>query len=196
MRVRTALLFACGLALAGCSDDPTAPKANSGALSFSYTGAGATSSATFSADGSAPSLTGESLGDNPWALGFYDNSTNSTLVTAVTPTTSNTWDVTSVQIDRTTVGASSIDSGCDFDATACTGVVIFFALQGTADVNFDTGFSYMCVLASGTVNVTTAAATNIAGTFSGSGSCFTPAGVETPFTIANGTFNVSVGQVP
>jgi hypothetical protein len=196
MRVRTALLFACGFALAACSDDPTAPKANSGALSFSYTGAGASSSATFSADGSAPSLAGETLGDNPWALGFYDVGTSSTIVTAVTPKTSTTWDVSFVQIDRTTVGTSSIDTGCDFNASSCTGVVIFFGLEGTESTNFDSGFTYMCALATGTVNVTTASATNIAGTFSGSGSCVNAAGDETPFTIANGTFNVSVGQVP
>ena len=196
MRVRTALLFACGFALAACSDDPTSPRPNAGDLSYSYTGAGATASATFSANGSAPDLAGQSFGTNPWALGFYDVGTSSTIVTAVNPKTSTTWDVSLVQIDRTTVGTSSIDSGCDFDASSCTGVVIFFGLQGTADVNFDTGFTYMCTLASGTVNVTTATATNIAGTFSGSGSCFTPAGDETPFTIANGTFNVSVGQLP
>ena len=196
MRVRTALLFACGLALAGCSDNPTAPKANSGSLSYSYTGAGASSSATFSADGSAPSLAGESLGTSPWALGFYDTGTNSTIVTAVSPKTSTTWDVSFVQIDRTTAGTSNIDVGCDFDATSCTGVVIFFGLQGTADTNFNDGYTYMCTLATGTVNVTTATAANVAGTFSGTGSCFNPAGDETPFTIANGTFNVSVGQVP
>jgi hypothetical protein len=180
-------------ALASCGgDDPTDPNTGvSGAMSFSYTGAGASSSTTFSASGSIPlnvgSDTSSNLGSGAWAAGSVSPTANYVIVGGVIPRSSTAWDITQVSAARKTVGTSTIDPNCDAEATNCTGVFVFFNFNGNGDT-----FSYLCQLTTGTVTISAISSTNITGTFSGTGQCFTALGATSNFTVNNGTFNVGV----
>ena len=177
---------------AGCGgDDPTSPTGASGSLSFGYTGAGATNS-SFSASGSIPATIGSdtqgnSLGTNAWAAGSVSPTLNYTIIGASIPHGTNVWDVTSISIARKTVGTSNVDANCDSEATNCTGVFVFFNFNPNGDT-----FGYLCSLATGTVTISAISSSNITGTFTGSGQCFTSAGATSNFTVTNGSFNVGV----
>jgi hypothetical protein len=188
---RWALLVACA-GLAACGDDPASPNGISGSLGFSYTGAGAAASTSFSANGTIPSTVGSSTGGNnlgsgSWAAGSISPTTNYTTVGAAISRSSSAWDVTSISIARKTVGTSTVDPNCDDEAQNCTGVFVFFNFNPNGDT-----FSYMCALTTGSVTISAISATNITGSFSGSGECFTPTGAFSSFTVTNGSFNVGV----
>jgi hypothetical protein len=176
------------IALAGCGDS-TEPDAST--LSFSYTGAGAANATTFSATGVIPpNIVGTgTLGTNAWAAGSINPTSNFTIIGAVIPRTSTTWDITQVTVTRKTVGTTPIDPACadDFESVECTGIVVFYGLQPDGD-----DFQFGCFLTTGSVTITSITATNIAGTFSGTGTCFNSVGFETPYSVTNGSFNVAV----
>ena len=188
VRLSKIFLVAGAIALAGCSDDPTSPNTGvSGSLSFSYTGAGATSATSFSASGAAPSDVNGNAGTNSWAVGGVSAADVQTVIVASVPKTSTTWDQTVIGIDRTTVGTSAIGSSCT-DENSCTGVFVTF---GTNQAG--TAFTYFCSLTSGSVTISAISSTNVTGTFSGTGTCFTSSsGTPTSFAITNGTFNVGI----
>lgn len=170
----------------GCGDDPVSPAGVSGSMSFSFTGAGAANATTFSANGTIPSNINTTFGTGAWAAGSVSQTSNFTIVGAVIPKTSTTWDLTSIGIARKTVGTSDISADCDPE-TECTGVFVVFGQGGNG-----TAFTYSCGLTAGTVTVSAISATNITGTFSGTGFCFSAAGAESPFTVTSGTFNVGI----
>jgi hypothetical protein len=188
MRI-TSVVAACAIVLVACSDS-TEPAATS-SLSFSYTGAGAPAATLFTAAGSIPlnlALTG-TLGTTPWAAGAIDPASNNSFVAGVIPKTSTTWDFTSIGVGLKTVGTSPIDANCGLDSANCTGVIVFFGASAN-----DESFQFICNLASGSVTISAISATNIAGTFSGTGSCFNSLDVETPFTVTNGAFDVAISS--
>ena len=197
MKLRSALVLACGITLAACGGyDPTEPTGVSGSLSFSYQGGGSANSATYNASGTIPSnvggeFNGNSLGTSSWAAGAYSTTQNYAVVGAAIPKTSTQWDITEVVINRTTVGTSQISADCsDPENTTCTGVFVMFNFNP----NGDTSTSF-CFLTTGSVTVSAISASNMTGTFSGTGSCFNgTTGAESPFTITNGTFNVGVSN--
>jgi hypothetical protein len=188
VRISRAFLVVLGVALAGCgSDNPNEPTVGaSGTLAFSYTGAGAATSTQYSATGAIPSNFGVSNGSQPWAAGAIDAANNATIVYAFIPKSSNSWDWSFIQINRTTVGSSTIDVNCS--ANNCTEFGVWFGMNGNG-----TNYSYICTLTTGTVAITAISSTNAAGTFSGSGTCFASgSNTETTFTVTNGSFNVGL----
>jgi hypothetical protein len=187
VRFTIAFLVAFGVAIAGCSDNPTEPTGVSGSLSFSYTGAGATSATTYNASGTIPTSITANLGSNAWAAGSVSPTNNFATIGAVIPRTSTTWDITSIGIDRKTVGSSDIGPDCDFETEECTNVVVLFG-QAQNDANF----LFVCSLTTGVVTITAISSSNITGTFSGTGECFNPNGAFSAFTVTNGTFNVGI----
>jgi hypothetical protein len=184
------LLLAFSVPLVGCSDDPVSPIVT-GSLSYSYTGAGATSATSFNASGAIPTTVGSvngSLGTAAWASGSFDQTDNYTVIGASIPKTSSTWDLTVVNVTRTTPGTTPISASCDDpETTDCTGVFVFFNFNPNGD-----SFTHLCALDNGNVTISAISSTNITGTFSGSGICLTPLGAISSFTISNGTFNVGV----
>jgi hypothetical protein len=188
VKLSSILALSCALAVAGCSDDPTSPNTGvSGSLSFSYTGAGATSATTYSASGTAPSNIETNNGNTSWAVGGVSTADNQVVVVASVPKTSTTWDQIVIGIDRSTTGTSTISSSCS-DEDSCTGVFVTFGSNqsGTAFANF-------CTLTSGTITITALSSTNVTGTFSGTGTCISSFGATpTNFTVTNGVFNVGV----
>jgi hypothetical protein len=191
MKVSKAVLLVLGVALLGCSDDkdPTSPTIT-GSLSFLYTGAGATNATTYSASGAIPSTvgSGSSLGTAAWASGSINQAENYSVIGAAIPKTASSWDITSINVTRTTAGTTPISSSCDDpEATTCTGVFVVFNLNPNGD-----SFTHLCSLDNGSVTITAISSTNITGTFAGSGICLTPLGAISSFTITNGTFNVGV----
>lgn len=191
VRLSSVLLLACSVALVACGDDnPTTPTIT-GSLSYSYTGAGAANATNFSASGGIPASVGAingSLGTAAWASGSYDQTANYSVVAASIPKTSSTWDLTVINVTRTTPGTTPISASCDDPETSsCTGVFVFFNFNPNGD-----SFTHLCSLDNGNVTISAISSTNITGTFSGSGICLTPLGAISSFTISSGTFNVGV----
>jgi hypothetical protein len=187
VKLRSLFVLACGAVLAGCGDDPTSPTGVSGSLSFSYTGAGATSATTFSASGVAPDNIDVNNGNNAWAVGGVSTSDNQAVVVASVPRSSTTWDQVVIGIDRSSVGTSTITADCD-DENSCTGVFVTFGSNqlGTAFTNF-------CTLTTGSVSITAISSTTMSGTFSGTGTCVTSTSTTpTNFSVTGGTFSVGI----
>jgi hypothetical protein len=186
VKIKGILVGLLGVALAGCSDDPVSPTGSvSGSLSFNYTGAGATSSTAYTASGNVPANVQTTFGTSSWAAGGVDAAAGETAVIAAVPKTSTTWDITLLTAARTTTGASTINASCT--ASACTTVTVIFGSNQS-----ETSFTFLCELTTGSVNITAISSTNITGTFNGTGTCETPTGASTPFTVTNGTFNTGI----
>ena len=191
MKNRWAFLVVCA-GLGACGDDPGSPNGISGSLGFSYTGAGTTASTSFSANGTIPSTVGSTsagnnLGTGSWAAGSVSPTANYATIGAAIPRSSASWDITSISIARKTVGTSSVDPNCNDEAQNCTGVFVYFNFNPNGDT-----FAYACALTTGSVTISAISATNITGSFTGSGECFTPSGAFSAFTVTNGSFNVGV----
>lgn len=184
VRSSRAFFVLLSVALAGCgSDSPTETTVGaSGSLSYNYTGAGASGSTQFSATGAIPSNVAVNNGSQPWAAGGVDGT--STVVWAVIPKSSNNWDMTFINIERTTAGTATISPSC---TSNCADVGVWFGAN-----NNETNYTYYCALTTGSVTISTITATTATGTFSGSGTCAAAAGGETPFTVTNGTFSVGL----
>jgi hypothetical protein len=182
--MRVARGFGLVVALLGCGE-VTRPGTigESGTLSFSYTGAGG--AASYSATGALPSNSSATLGATPWAAGTIINSNQAFEVFASVPHAS-TWDVVSVTIAAVSNGTSSIAPSCT--ASGCTDVTVLFGSAGDK-----TGaYAYQCILTSGSVTLTSMTSSHAIGTFSGSGSCLSFAGVSSAFTVSNGAFSVGI----
>jgi hypothetical protein len=175
--------FATLLAM-GCSDT-TAPNTigAAGSMSFSFTNAGTAGS--YSANGAVPSNVSVNFGSKPWATGTLDNSDQTILVGAAIPKSSSTWDVATIQLVGQSTGTKTIDANCG--ASTCTEVLVDFGATQS-----ETNFQLTCALTTGTVVVTSLSASHVAGTFSGSGTCFSSTGTTTPFTVTNGAFDVAL----
>lgn len=187
MRITRAIVFILGATLVSCSENTTEPTVGaSGSLSFTYTGAGATSAAQYAASGAMPSNFGINNGSQPWAAGAINATDNTTIVYAFVPKGGSSWDWSFININRTTVGASTIDPSCSADS--CTEFGVWFGMNQNG-----TNYTYICTLTSGSVNISAISATNVTGTFSGSGTC-AAAGSTTPsnFTVTNGSFDVGI----
>lgn len=191
MKITRALSLVLAVTVAGCSDSPNEPETVgvSGSLSFTYNGAGAATATQYSATGAIPSNFGTNNGSQPWAAGAVDASSNATIVYAFVPNGSNSWNWSYIQINRTTVGSSTIDPSCS--SSTCTEFGVWFGMNSNG-----TNYTYICTLMSGTVNITAISATNATGTFSGTGQCDV-AGSTTPttFTVTNGNFNVGLTSI-
>ena len=177
------------MAAAGCGDDPASPGADS-RMSFSYSGAGAASATTFSAAGQVPANVQTTFGTTEFAAGATDPTSSYTVVLGAVPRSSTTIDFAAVSATRTTAGTTPIDASCsDPEATDCTGVIVLYNFNGNGDT-----FSYECFLTTGSVTITSITAQKIAGTFSGTGTCYNSNFLESPYSISNGTFNVDVSS--
>lgn len=190
MRLQSALLVVCGIALAACSDDPTSPATSfSGSLSFNYTGAGASAATSFSANGSVTPSTiigNSGFGSNSWALADVNAANGETDIFASVPVTSSTWNNAIITVDRTSIGASTIDPSCS--ANVCTSVTVVFGTNASESTD-----AYECELTSGSVNISSVTSTNVTGSFSGTGTCtFTATGATSNFTVTSGVFNTDV----
>lgn len=190
LRHRRYLVAAASLVLAACGDDPTGTNAAvSGSVSFSYTGGGGGS---YSASGAISSVASQqTIHTTTWATGFRDNPTTSINVAANVPQSGSLANYFFITVGRQTVGSSTIDVNCSTDNPACTDVVLVVGSNQAG-----TSFQFFCQLESGTVTITSISNDNVQGTFSGSGTCFTPAAVESAFTVTSGSFNVPLVATP
>lgn len=184
MRPRV-LVALTALALAGCGDDPVSPGADS-TLSFSYTGAGASSATTFSATGQIPANVQFSFGSSPWAAGASAPTVSYTTIAGSIPRTATTYNFIAIGVTRKTVGTSPIDPTCDDpELTSCTGVFVFFDFNPDGDA-----MAFGCYLTSGSVTITAISSEKITGNFSGAGTCLSDDLSESAFSITNGAFDV------
>ena len=184
MQLKHWLVGLC-VGVAACGGDSEPAVTVSGSLSFSYTGAGSTSS-TYSASGNMPANPTVSFGNAQWAAGSTGTAGEVDVAAAI-PKTATTWDITAIRIARTTVGSATINPNC---TGTCTEVAFIVGATQT-----ETTFSSLCTLTSGTVALATISATRATGTFSGSGTCISGAGVMLAFTITSGSFDVGLTSV-
>jgi len=175
-----AMLAACG------SDSGTNPidTAISGTVSFNYTGGG---NGSFSATGA---ITAAAFAGNPytttWAAGFKEASDNSTNIIANIPRSSTTSDFVGITVKGQATGTFNVDVNCTETATStCNGVLLATSFNSTTDT-----FGTSCALTSGSITISTLSSTSAVGSFSGSGTCVTPTGTISAWTVTNGTFNV------
>jgi hypothetical protein len=176
--------------VAGCSDGPAAPATvgESGSLSFAFTGA--RGAGTYTAAGALPANRAATLGTAAWASAQRDDTTSTLTVIGSIPHTSQTWDLATLELPRLTPGTDSIDiSNCSSET--CAEVLVLF---GTRIDDFST--EYFCIVLNGSLTLATISATHASGSFSGSGTCISTAGVETPFTLTNGAFDVGILTSP
>jgi hypothetical protein len=178
-------LVVCLVVVAGCSDGPTAPQTvgEPGSLSFAFTGAAG--AATFTASGAVPSNHTTTLGTSSWAAAEQNDTTQTLAVLASAPRTRQTWDLVSVEFPRLSLGTENINPTCG--GISCAEILVLFSSRID-----DGGFQYVCTLDSGSITLAAISATRASGSFSGTGSCFSSVDVQTPFTIANGTFDVGI----
>lgn len=189
MRITRSLFVLLSFTLISCSDNGTEPTIGaSGSLSFTYTGAGAASATQYSASGAMPSNFGINNGSHSWAAGAVDASNDQTVVQAFVPRGNNAWDWTFITIHRRTIGNSTIDISCTADS--CAELGIWFGMNQNG-----TNYTYLCTFTSGTVAISAISATNVTGTFSGSGTCSAASGGETPITVTDGSFNVGLSAL-
>jgi hypothetical protein len=181
----TRFFVGSAMAMAMACSDTTAPNTigAAGSLSFSFTNAGTAGS--YSATGAVPTDVSVNFGSKPWATGTTDNTNQTILIGAAVPRSGSTWDVASIQLAGQTTGTKTIDPNCG--ASKCTEVLMDFGATQS-----ETNFQLACTLTTGTVVVTSLSSSHVAGTFSGSGTCFSSAGNTTPFTVTNGAFDVAL----
>jgi hypothetical protein len=194
VRITSAILAACALAVIGCGGDDDTVSPNNSSLSFTYTGAAAANATTFAASGAPTPSVGSSLGSSSFAVGSLSTTGASSAVAGVVPTTSTTYDMAIVAIAMATVGTSPISETCDADSFEgtefCTGVAVFYGLSDSEEAE-----GYLCGLTSGSVAITSISDKSMAGTFSGTGTCYNFAlDTEAPYTITNGVFNVALSS--
>lgn len=185
MKNTSALFLVLAAGLVGCSDS-TGPGTvgESGSVTFTYTGAGASSATSYNATGAIPVNVVTGFGSSAWAAGGIG--TNEVDILAVVPKGGNRWDVTSIVIGRTSIGTSTIDFSCS--ANNCTRIDVLFGSNQN-----ETNYTESCQITTGSVTITAITASTISGNFSGSGTCNNAAtGNDTPFTITNGAFSVGV----
>mgnify|MGYP003580820456 CR=1 FL=1 len=185
MKHRVLSLVAVLAALTGCSDSTSPVVGFNGAGSFTYTGAGG---GTHSASGDFTAVTAANLYAEDWAYGVRSDAEVVTGVFSNQPRTTTTHDMMVIGINRVTAGSSSISAECEPEVDeACTGFV-FYRGQSNA---FGT-FEHVCILTSGSVNITSISNSRMVGTFSGSGFCFDNEQNEDSFTVTNGSFDVAL----
>lgn len=183
------------MALAACGSDKTTGVngAVSGSVSFNYSGGGGAGS--YSATGSiASNASSQTANTTQWAAAYKDNTDGSVNIGANKPHTSTASDFFAIVIAGQAVGNYTINPDCSpTSTTACTDVVLILDSN-----NSTSDFGYVCVLASGTVNITSISGTNVQGTFSGTGSCVlgTSPFTETTWTVTNGSFNTPLLATP
>jgi len=171
------ILLAASLSLLlGCSDS-TGTSGLSGTLEFSYSGF---ASGSFSATGAIP-LSSQTSAE--WAVGGRDDTNGFIVAEALVPRSGGTYDIVTVIIYRTATGSSGIDVNCNVD---CADVLF------EVSVNASGTAQQTCALEAGTVALTSVSDSRAQGTFSGTGTCFTPAGGQSGISITGGTFNVAL----
>ena len=184
MTTRPFALIACLALLAACgSDDPTAPGAVSGTVTFNYSGAGG---GTYSATGAlAQTASDVTAQTTTWGTGWKDNTDGSLNVASNIATTSTLSNFLAIVVNRQTVGTATIDPNCvSTNTTSCTDFVFFVALASSGSANF------ICALDAGSVVIATVTSERATGTFSGTGTCVDNAGGEQAFAVTNGSFDV------
>jgi hypothetical protein len=188
--VRRSLLVLACLAIVACSnDDPAGPNniGVSGTVSFSFSGG---SSGSFNASGALTSTTQADF-TKAWAAGVKSDQDNAIEIAASAPKTSSTHDQVIITIPRTTAGGATINVNCT--ANTCADVVVTFGNSNASFLQFDLA----CGLETGTIVVASINSSRVAGTFSGTGTCFTSGNQTSAFTVTNGSFDVAlVADVP
>jgi len=191
MHSRPFALIACLSLLAACgSDNPTAPVAASGTVTFNYSGAGGGS---YSASGSLLSTASSGTAQSTtWSTGWKDNADGSTNVASNVAVTSTVANFFGIVINRQTTGTATIDPNCQStNTTACTDVILFIGFNANSGA-----FNFVCALESGSVVIATISASKVTGTFSGTGTCVSSTGAPSTFTITNGSFDVPLQAMP
>ncbi|HEX8394270.1 MAG TPA: hypothetical protein VF665_18140 [Longimicrobium sp.] len=178
MTIRSAALMLAGaLSLGACADASTLPQQEdpAGRLSFSYSSDNSPMTGTFSVEGVHPGPGADGTGtaaakDGNGAYIFAQRQTGQIV------------DGASVVVPNLTLGDKGVSASCE---TGCA--VITVTLTHTA-----TGAAprqYACTITQGTVGVASISDTRIKGSFSGTGSCYSPADPNRPaIAITNGTF--------
>lgn len=190
MRHRSSILAAGALVLAACSTDKATGVGVSGTVSFTYTGGGGGSyNATGTIVSAASATTARST---TWATGWKVSANASTNV-AANVARSNLFDFASITIARQSTGSSAVDPNCTpSTTTACTDVILLVGADGTGKTDF------FCQLTAGSVTIASMSASNVQGSFSGSGTCtqgVSPFATST-WVVSNGSFNVPIVPVP
>jgi hypothetical protein len=192
VQVRRISVVAALTLYVACGGDSTGPidtnYGTSGGITFTYTGAGSgifNAKGTVSAPAAAPYAT-------TWAIGWKDPADNSTNVVANLSRAGGISDIAVIVIKGQTTGTVTIDPNCVISDTATCNDVLFASGQNSNG----TTFAYICSLTSGVITVSSISSTNVAGSFSGSGSCFTANGTSSSFVVTNGSFNVPLLASP
>lgn len=183
--VTAALLAGCGMTDPNHLETELMP----GALSFDFTGAGASGSTNFNATGTVSSVDPE-WGTTPLAVATVSSLGNTATILAGTPKSGTKWDQVILKVKRVAAGASPIDTTC-FGITTCGGTTLQVEFSADHAISLEMT-PYVCALTRGTVTIVTITERRISGTFSGTGLCTTPANATSPFTVTNGSFDVGV----
>jgi len=176
------LFLATSLALLSGCDPSGSTTVNAFGGTFTFTSAGAVS-ASFSANGDRPS-TQTARETQAWS--HAQPTVNSEVIlTSAQPGSGATHSYVEAWIARNTAGTATIDPNCVFN---CTGLYVEFNVtNGGPPVG-----TQSCYLTSGAFIITSISATNVSGTFSGTGVCSSPGGPTTSWTVTNGTFNIAI----
>jgi hypothetical protein len=190
--MRYLLVGAAAVVLAACGmTDPNHLETElmPGALSFDFTGAGASGSTSFNATGIVSSVDPE-WGTTPLAVATVSSLGNTVTIVAGTPKSGTKWDQVFLKVKRVAAGVAPIDTTC-FGISSCGGTTIQIEFSADHAISLEMT-PYTCALTRGTVSIVTITERRISGTFSGTGLCTTPANATSPFTVTNGSFDVGV----
>ena len=187
------LLCATAITLAACgstSPDEITDTPVLGSVTFDYTGAGSTTVRPFNAVGEV-SLTNPVWSTTPMAVAQAQSGNPIfTLVLGASPKASSVWDQILLRVTRVTVGTTTIKTTC-IPLTICGGTGIQFELD--ANHAYTTTVSaYVCGILDGSITITTISDRHVTGTFSGTGVCNAGNNAQTPFSVANGAFDVGI----
>lgn len=179
------LLAALPLAvLLGACDNPSGPGEGESRITITYTGG---VNGTFAAEGD-PSLTAATNAQT-FAIGHRYPAEGRFEVLAYSQSGGNRYDMASVAVPLTEVGAATISRPCL--AEHCAAVAVGIGLtQTNGSIAVHT-----CHLHQGTIRITAMSATRASGTVSGTGFCHPGSGGgQVPFQITSGSFDVDVVQ--
>jgi hypothetical protein len=190
------ILLATLFALAACEgSDNLLPPDDSGWLRFSHSGISQLPAAAYDADGEvALGSTGQfSLGD--WAFAQLSASAaDPMLILASQPSAgaAGHHDFAVMEVPRTVQAGATLPLALDCDAASCAELGTSFRLTPAGD-----NPAYSCNLTTGEIHVAARSSDRIAGTFSGTGTCFGPASsIEQTLQVTGGTFDVPIFGYP
>jgi hypothetical protein len=184
MKTRILLVALPMAVLLGACDNPSGPGEGESRITINYTGG---VNGTFQAAGDPDGNTATNA--QTFAIGHRYPAEGRFEVLAYSQSGGNRYDLASVAVPLTEVGAATISWPCL--AEHCAGVAIAIGLtQTNGSIAVHT-----CHLREGTIRITAMSETRASGTMSGTGVCNPGGGGDqVPFQIASGSFDVDVMQ--